>query len=67
MFHKFPKEENLKQQPLIKIKRRNIESIQHVKMCHTYCFGLNPGKRYDFSWREIRLSTPLIHLSSTDN
>ena len=22
-----------------KIKRRNIQSIQHAIMCHTYCFG----------------------------
>ena len=42
-FHKFPKDENLKQQWLIKIKRRNIQSIQDAWMCHAYCFGLNPG------------------------
>ena len=30
---------NLKQQWLIKIKRRNIQSIQHMRMCHTYYFG----------------------------
>ena len=28
-FYKFPMDENLKQQWLIKIKRRNIQSIQH--------------------------------------
>ena len=34
-FHKFPRDENLKQQ----WKRRNIQSIQHIRMCHTYCFS----------------------------
>ena len=42
-FYKFPREENLKQQWLIKIKCRKIQSIQHARMCHAYCFGLNPG------------------------
>ena len=37
-FHKFPRDENLKQQRLIKIKRRNIQSIKHARMCHAYCF-----------------------------
>ena len=38
--YKFPRYENLKQQQwLIKIKRTNIQSIQHVRMCHAYCFG----------------------------
>ena len=36
---KFPMDKNLKQQWLIKIKRRNIQLIQHVRMCHAYCFG----------------------------
>ena len=36
---KFPRDENRKQQWLIKIKRRNIQSIQHVRMCHAYCFS----------------------------
>ena len=30
---------NLKQQWLIKVKHRNIQSIQHVRMCQGYCFG----------------------------
>ena len=34
-FHKFQKEENLKQQWLIKIKRRNIQLIKNARMCHT--------------------------------
>ena len=38
-FYMFPREENLKQQWLIKIKRRNIQSIEHVRMCHACCFG----------------------------
>ena len=38
-FYKFPRDKNLKQQCLIKTKRRNIQSIQHSRMCHTYCFG----------------------------
>ena len=38
-FYKFPRNEILKQQLLIKIKRRNIQSIKHARMCHAYCFG----------------------------
>ena len=38
-FCKFPREENLKHEWFIKIKRRNIQSIQHVRISHTYCFG----------------------------
>ena len=45
---KFPREENLKQQWLIKIKCRNIQLIQYARMCHAYCFGLNPG------WKKMR-------------
>ena len=30
---------NMKQQWLIKTKRKNIQLIQHVRMCHTFCFG----------------------------
>ena len=40
IFKKLPREENLKQQWLIKMKCRNIQSIQHARMCHAYCFGL---------------------------
>ena len=32
----FSSDENLKQQWLIKIKRRNIQSMQHVRMYHTH-------------------------------
>ena len=32
------KQGNLKQQWLIKLKRRNIQSIP-VRICHAYCFG----------------------------
>ena len=42
-FCKYPKEENLKQQCLIKIKCRNIQSIRNARMCNAYFFGLNPG------------------------
>ena len=38
-FYKVPRDEHLKQQWLIKIKRGNIQSIQHDRMCHAYCFG----------------------------
>ena len=38
-FYKFSRDENLKQQWLIKIKYRNIQSIQHARMCHAYYFG----------------------------
>ena len=44
-FHKFPRDENLKQQWLIKIKLRTIHSIQRVRMCHAYCFGRSPGSK----------------------
>ena len=37
------REENLKQQWLIKIKCRNIQSIQQARMNHAYCVGINPG------------------------
>ena len=30
---------------LIKIKLRNIQLIQHVRMCHTYCFAQDPASR----------------------
>ena len=30
---------------LIKIKLRNIQLIQHVRMCHTYCFGSDPASK----------------------
>ena len=35
--YEFPREENLKQQWLIKIKCRNIQSIQQARMNHAYC------------------------------
>ena len=35
-FYKFPSEENLKQQWLIKVKLRNIQSIQHARMSYAY-------------------------------
>ena len=44
-FYKFRRKENLKQQWLMKIKRRNIQSIQHTRICHACCFGLNPGRK----------------------
>ena len=37
--YRFPRVEKLKQQWFIKIKRRNIQSIQHVRMCHAYFLG----------------------------
>ena len=37
-FFKFRGDENLKQQWLIKRKRRDIQSIQHDRMCHAYRF-----------------------------
>ena len=39
----FPREANLKQQCLIKIKCKNIQSIQQARVNHVYCLGLNPG------------------------
>ena len=38
---------------LLKIKCRNIQSIQHARMNHAYCAGLNPG------WKKIRLQLAL--------
>ena len=50
IFNKFLKDQNLKEQWLIKIKRRNIKLIQFVGMCHAYCFGFNPiRKKYTIS------------------
>ena len=37
--YEFPRNENLKRQWLKKVKRRNIQSIQPIRMCHAYCFG----------------------------
>ena len=37
--YKFPRKENLKEQWPIKINRKNIQSAQHVRMCHAYCLG----------------------------
>ena len=37
-FYKFSRDENLKQQWLIKAKRRNIQSIQHARMYRAYYF-----------------------------
>ena len=37
-FYKFQRDKNLKQQWLTKIKRKNNQSIQHVRMCHNYSF-----------------------------
>ena len=53
-FHKSLKEENLKPQWLIKVKRRNIQ-IQHAKynLCHAYCFSLNPV------WKKMRFQLAL--------
>ena len=53
IFYTFPREENLKQQWLIKIKRTNIQSIWHVRICHVYCFSLNPG------WERLQFQLPL--------
>ena len=38
-FYKLPRDINLKQHWFIKTKCRNIQSIQHVRMCHAYCLG----------------------------
>ena len=44
-FYKFPKNENLKQQWLLKIKRVNIQLMQHARICHLHfepdCFKHN--------------------------
>ena len=46
--YQFPREENLKQQWLKKIKRRNSQSIQQARMNHAYCVVLNPGWKLRF-------------------
>ena len=28
-----------------KNKNRNIQAMQHTRMCYAYCFGLNPGMK----------------------
>ena len=35
-FYKFPKNENLKQQWFLKIKRSNIQSMQHARIRHLH-------------------------------
>ena len=35
-FYKFPRNENLKQKWLLKIKRSNIQSMQHARICHLH-------------------------------
>ena len=42
------RDENLKQW-FIKIKRGNIRSIQHVRMCYALA-KIPAGKRYHFNW-----------------
>ena len=51
--YEFPREENLNHQWLIKIKCRNIQSIQQAKMNHAYCVGLNSG------WKKMRFQLAL--------
>ena len=47
------REENLKQQWLIKIKCRNIQSIQQARMNHTYYIDLNHG------WKKLQFQLAL--------
>ena len=49
----FSREANLKQQCLIKIKCKNIQSIQQARVNHAYCVGLNPG------WKKVRFQLAL--------
>ena len=47
-------------------KRRNIQSIQHARMHHVYCFSLNPSRkkmRFQLALNKTFCSTsqPLIH------
>ena len=35
-FYKFPRNENLKQKCLLEIKRSNIQSMQHARICHLH-------------------------------
>ena len=51
--YKFSRDENLKRPWLIKTKRRNIQSIQPIRMCHAYCFGQSPG------WKKMRFQLAL--------
>ena len=51
--YEFLREENLKQQWLIKIKCRNTQLIQQAKMNHANCVGLNP------SWKKIQFQLAL--------
>ena len=52
-FFEFPRQENLKQQWLMKIKCRNIQSMQQARMNYAYYVGLNPG------WKKMRLQLAL--------
>ena len=67
-FYKFPRDGNLKQEWLIKIKRRNIQSIQRAECVILIASAkILAGKRCDFSWHQIRLSDLLHNPSPTDD
>ena len=75
-FYKFPVDENLKKQWLIKIKRKNIQSMKHARICHLHfeedCFkrDLQVWKCFCsiavflshlFSWITLMLSLNYCH------
>ena len=64
---KFPRDENLLQQWLIKIKRRNIQSIMAECVILIASAKIPVGKRCDFTWPYIRLFAKSHHPSTKDN
>ena len=52
---------------LIKIKLRNIQLMQHVRMCHTHCFDSDPAsKRMEFQLSLNRTFCPTPALAITN-
>ena len=68
-FYKFPRNENLKQQWLLKIKRSNIQSMQHARICHLHfeadCFKRDlQFRKYSLKFWSIRVVTSNPRYSS---
>ena len=68
-FYKFPRNENLKQQWLLKIKRSNIQSMQHVRKSHLHfeedCFKRDlQVKKYSLKLSSICVFTSNLRCSN---
>ena len=68
-FYKFPKNENLKQQWLLKIKRINIQLMQHARICHLHferdCFKHDlQVRKYSLNFWSICVFTSNLRCSN---